>query len=70
MISIGTVFADATQLYRLLWRRSLPIAAVVFAVIQVASVLAQRSLSRTRRAGRRQPLQAAGLARDRQNRRL
>ena len=43
MISIGTVFADATQLYRLLWRRSVPIAAVVFAVIQVASVLAQRS---------------------------
>ena len=43
MISIGTVFADATQLYRLLWRRSVPVAAVVFAVIQVASVLAQRS---------------------------
>ena len=46
MISIGTVFADATQLYRLLWRRSVPVAAAVFAIIQVASALAQRSQGR------------------------
>ena len=43
MISIGPIFADAWALYRLLWRRGVPVAAVVFAIIGVASHLALRA---------------------------
>lgn len=43
MISIGPIFTDAWALYRLLWRRGVPVAAVVFAIIGVASYLAGRA---------------------------
>ena len=43
MISIGPIFADAWALYRLLWRRGVSVAAVVFAIVGVASYLAGRS---------------------------
>jgi len=43
VISIGTVFPDAWGLYRLLWRRGVAVAAVVFAIVGVASYLASRA---------------------------
>lgn len=43
MISIGSVFPDAWALYRLLWRRGVPVAAVVFAIVGVANYLAARA---------------------------
>ena len=43
MISIRTVFPDAWSLYRLLWRRGVPVAAVVFAIVGVANYLAARA---------------------------
>lgn len=43
MVSLGGVFGDAWALYRLLWRRSVAVAVVVFALIGIGTYMAQRA---------------------------